>query len=258
MDLTPTLILAGFLVGGCVGLTGVGGGSLMTPLLIGLFRVHPAVAVGTDLAFAALTRALGTAVQSNAPGADRRIVRHMLSASLPAAVLTLGWLRFGGLEPETVDLLIRQAIGAALCLTVIALIFGDRLAAAKASARSPLGGRGQAVVTVVVSFGIGALVALSSIGAGVLGCLAIALLYPGLDRREIAMTGVAVAVPLTAIAAAGHALIGHLDAMLLMQLLLGSVPGILIGTRLAARWPSRTARPLLAGALLFAAVRTVV
>ena len=257
MEFTLALAVTGFAVGLIVGMTGVGGGSLMTPALVGLFRIHPALAVGTDLAFAALTRAIGTGAQASQPGVDRRVVTLMLCGSLPAVGITLLALRFDGLDASASGALIRCAIGVSLALTVVALLWGERLLAWRSALPPGPDAAAPSAATLGAAAAIGALVALSSIGAGAIGCLVIALLHPRLDTRAAAATSVACAVPLTALAAAGHALVGNLDPSLLVNLLVGSVPGIVLGARLSVRLPEPVSRRVLAGALAVAAVRTV-
>lgn len=257
MDHGIALTLTGFLVGLIVGMTGVGGGSLMTPALIGLFRVPPAIAVGTDLAFAALTKSIGTSAHARHQGVDWRIVKLMLAGSLPAAALSMLWLHFGGAGSPLTGSVLRYAIATSLGLTVVALLWRDRLLAWRSRHGAGITARTQAALTIGAAAVIGALVALSSIGAGAIGCVAISLIHPKLSAREVAATDIAYAVPLTAVTAAAHALSGNIDVTLLVQLLLGSVPGIILGAKLSVRLPDRLSRRLLAGALVAAAVKTV-
>ena len=257
MDHTIALSLTGFIVGLIVGMTGVGGGSLMTPALVGIFRINPAIAVGTDLAFAALTKAVGTRAHMKYAGVDREVVRLMLIGSLPAAVLAMLWLKFGGMDPGVAGRMLRIAIAVSLGLTVVVLLWRDRLMQWRRGLGGEMSPATRSGITVAAAAVIGALVALSSIGAGAIGCVAIALVHPRLSAREVAATDIAYAVPLTALTATGHALAGNLDVALLIQLLIGSVPGIILGARLSVRLPDRVSRRLLAGALVVAAVKTV-
>lgn len=257
MDQSIALSLTGFVVGMIVGMTGVGGGSLMTPALVGLFRIQPAIAVGTDLAFAALTKAVGTSAHIRHAGVDRHVVRLMFIGSLPACVVAMLWLRFGGMESPGAGSLLRYAIAMSLGLTVVALLWRERLLEWRRGLRTEVSPRVRDTTTIVAAAVIGALVALSSIGAGAVGCVVISLIHPRLSAREVAATDIAYAVPLTAIAAAGHALAGNIDPMLLVTLLVGSVPGIILGARLSLRLPDVVTRRLLAGALVLAAVKTV-
>lgn len=257
MDHVLALCLTGFAVGMIVGMTGVGGGSLMTPALVGLFRVHPTIAVGTDLAFAALTKAVGTRAHMRHAGVDRDVVRLMLAGSLPAALLAMLWLRLSGVSPEAAGSLLRISIAVSLGLTVIALLWREQLMAWRRRHGGELSPRARNAATVAVAAVIGALVALSSIGAGAVGCVAIAMLHPRLSAREVAASDIAYAVPLTALSATAHAFAGHVDPWLLLQLLVGSIPGIVLGARLSVRLPDHISRRLLACALTAAAIKTV-
>ena len=250
------LALTGLAVGLTVGVTGVGGGSLMTPALIGLFRIPPAVAVGTDLAFAAITKAVGTGANARRGRIDRRVAGLLMAGSLPACVAALGWLWWAGGTAGAGSVL-RTAIGCSLLLTCGALLWRDRLLAWSASVSATPDPAWRDAATVGAGVLIGTLVALSSIGAGAVGCVAIAMLHPRLQAREVAATDLAYAVPLTAIASVGHGLAGHIDWSLLATLLAGSVPGVLIGTRLSGRLPDAVVRRLLAGVLALAAAKTM-
>ncbi|HWS75012.1 MAG TPA: sulfite exporter TauE/SafE family protein [Quisquiliibacterium sp.] len=257
MEHAIALSLTGFAVGMIVGMTGVGGGSLMTPALVGIFRINPAIAVGTDLAFAALTKAVGTRAHMKYAGVDREVVRLMLIGSLPAAMLAMLWLKFGGMDPGAAGRMLRVAIAVSLGLTVVVLLWRDRLMEWRRGLGGEMSEAARRGITITAAAVIGALVALSSIGAGAIGCVAIALIHPRLSAREVAATDIAYAVPLTALTATGHAMAGNLDLALLLQLLIGSVPGIILGARLSVRLPDRVSRRLLAGALVVAAVKTV-
>ncbi len=245
--------IAGLAVGFLVGLTGVGGGALMTPLLIFGFGFSPAVAVGTDLLYAAITKAGGVWVHARQATVDWRIVRRLASGSLPAALLTL-WL-LGRMESHAgqTEALITQALGLALIFTAGALLFRRHL-------RRLSGGwvaAHQGVLTVVVGALLGILVTLTSVGAGALGAAALFWLYPRLGAVRIVGTDIAHAVPLTAVAGIGHWQLGSVDWALLGALLLGSLPGIYLGSRLSAAMPERVLRPVLATLLLLIGFRLV-
>ena len=252
------LTATGFAVGLVVGLTGVGGGSLMTPALVALFRIPPAIAVGTDLAFAAITKAVGTGAHGRSGAVRWPVARLMMAGSLPSCLGALAWLRWSGAHAASAGGALRVAIAVSLVLTVAALLWRERLLAWRRSVAGPGSPRARAVATVAAAAVIGALVALSSIGAGAVGCVVIAMLHPDMQTREVAATDIAYAVPLTAVAATGHALAGNLDVQLLALLLAGSIPGIVLGARLSVRLADRISRRLLAGMLLLAAVKTVV
>ena len=256
MDLS--LVVSGFVVGLLVGLTGVGGGSLMTPLLTLLFGVSPSVAVGTDLAFASITKAAGTATHRLRDTVRWDIVRLLCYGALPAAlVATLALKQFGALDKQ-IGQLIRYCIAGSVMLTVVAILFrGKMLAWMLAHPQRQLQGRALAVSTVVAGAVLGTLVTISSIGAGAVGATLLVLMYPRLTPAEVAGTDIAYAVPLTAIAALGHWWLGSIDWMLLLTLLLGSVPGITVGSWFARSVPERILRGVLAAVLVSVAAKLV-
>jgi uncharacterized membrane protein YfcA len=245
-------------VGLLVGLTGVGGGSLMTPLLTLLFGISPTVAVGTDLAFASVTKIAGTAAHRSKGNVRWSIVRHLCIGALPAALLTTyGLKHFGGLGPEAAHI-IRYSIAGSVFLTVIALMFRTRLQ--NWMAQHPgrqIHGKKLVAATIVSGAILGTLVTISSIGAGAIGATILVLLYPRLTPAEIAGTDIAYAVPLTAIAALGHWWLGSIDWVLLATLLLGSVPGITLGSLASRAIPEKILRVLLATTLTTVAVKLV-
>jgi uncharacterized protein len=237
--------LAGLLVGFIVGLTGVGGGSLMTPLLIMVFGVSPATAVGTDLLYASLTKGAGVWVHARRGNVDWKLVGRLAAGSLPAAALALLVLHVIGLDNQKIGGLITGALGTALILTALAILFKGRLQQAGTS-----GGawreRHVGSVTIATGAVIGALVALSSVGAGAVGVAALFWLYPRLTPVRIVGSDIAHAVPLTAVAGLGHAYIGTVEWALLLNLLIGSLPGIYLGSNLSGLISERWLRPVLA------------
>lgn len=252
-----TKIMSGFGVGLIVGLTGVGGGSLMTPLLIGWLGVPPATAVGTDLLFAAVTKGFGAAAHWRYAQVDWAIVRRMVTGSVVSALITLLVLRFVG-NPSHIVALIKPALGVALLLTAAAVLLRARLHAAFAKNPPFKSERAQAIASYVLAAVIGALVTLSSVGAGAIGVTALLLIYPLLATRVIVGSDIAYAVPLTLIAGLGHASMGHLDMSLLISLLIGSIPGIWLGSKLSTFAPEGALRTLLCGCLVFAGIRVLI
>jgi hypothetical protein len=242
-----TYITAGFAVGLLVGMTGVGGGSLMTPLLTLLFGVSPTVAVGTDLAFASITKSAGTITHRFNGTVNWTIVRRLCLGALPAAlVATFGLHHFGALDKE-IGQIIRYSIAGSVMLTVVALLFRKRMLAwVHAKPTRQLQGRALTAATVASGAILGVLVTVSSIGAGAIGATLLVMLYPKLTPAEVAGTDIAYAVPLTAIAAVGHWWLGSIDWTLLVTLLIGSLPGITLGSMLARKMPERFLRALLA------------
>lgn len=256
--MTLSYVLSGFAVGALVGLTGVGGGSLMTPLLTLLFGVSPTVAVGTDLAFASTTKAAGTLAHRFRGTVRWDIVRHLCYGALPAAVLAALALKYFGALDKQIGQIIRYSIAGSVLLTVIALLFRSRMQAwVIRHPEKQLQGARLAVATTVVGAVLGVLVTISSIGAGAIGATILVLLYPRLSPAEIAGTDIAYAVPLTAIAAFGHWWLGSINWELLAALLLGSVPGITIGSLAARAVPEKILRGLLATTLTGVAAKLV-
>jgi uncharacterized membrane protein YfcA len=253
-----TYIISGFAVGLLVGMTGVGGGSLMTPLLTLLFGVPPSVAVGTDLAFASITKTAGTFTHRLRGTIRWDIVRALCIGALPAAVLaTLALKQFGALDKE-IGQVIRYSIAGSVLLTVTALLFKTRMLAwINAKASRQLHGRPLFIATVVAGAVLGLLVTVSSIGAGAIGATLLVMLYPRMSAAEVAGTDIAYAVPLTAIAAFGHWWLGSIDWNLLGALLVGSVPGIMIGSYAARAVPERFLRGLLAATLTGVAAKLI-
>lgn len=240
-------VISGFAVGTIVGITGVGGGALMTPLLLLVFGIAPATAVGTDLLFAAITKSGGTWVHARQGTVDWRVVRLLAGGSLPAAALTL--LVVHNLFPGGLDgtrRLIGVTLGVALLLTSLALIVRRRLLAL----RERIILREHAWATVATGALLGMLVSISSVGAGALGVTALLFLHPKLATPRSVGTDIAHAVPLALVAGLGHWWLGSIDWALLATLLAGSLPGIWLGSRLAPRIPERFLRTGLAGMLI--------
>jgi uncharacterized membrane protein YfcA len=242
--------LSGFAVGAIVGLTGVGGGSLMTPLLVLLFGVAPATAVGTDLLYASITKAGGVVVHARRRHVRWDIVGRLAAGSLPGAIVTIGILHFADVDSRALTRIITQALGVALILTAFAVLFRHRIQQWGSAASPVWRTHASAPLTVVVGLALGVLVTLSSVGAGALGVAALVFLYPRLSTVEVVGSDIAHAVPLTLAAGLGHAHLGTVDWSLLGSLLVGSLPGIWLGSMLSARVPDRLLRSGLASLLI--------
>ena len=250
--------VAGFVVGAIVGLTGVGGGSLMTPILVLVFGVAPVTAVGTDLLYAGLTK-VGGAVSHGIKGhVDWRITALLAAGSVPATIVALAALAVLPPAGASTRLVVSTSLGVMLLLTALALIFRTRLLAwAQAHAgHGPLA-RHQTAATVAIGAFIGFAVTLSSVGAGAVGVTALILLFPLLATVRVVGTDIAHAVPITLVAGLGHAFLGNVNWWLLASLLVGSLPGILVGSHLAARVPERFLRNSLAAVLVLAGTKLV-
>lgn len=249
-------VASGFGIGAVVGMTGVGGGSLMTPLLIGVFRLNPAVAIGTDLWFAAITKTSGSIAHHRHGHVDYRILSLLLAGSIPAAIGTIAWMHMVGMDKKAMAAL-TFALGIALLLTALTvasrsvwLRVGLKLDTWVPPARKPL-------LTVAAGLVLGVLVSLSSIGAGAIGATLILILYPRLPTQKLVGTDIAHAVPLTLVAGIGHATLGHIAWELLGALLIGSLPGIWLGAKLTKTLPERLIRALLCVSLVTAGVRVI-
>ncbi len=244
---------SGFFVGFIVGVTGVGGGSLMTPLLVLVFGVAPATAVGTDLLYAALTKMGGSWAHSRRGTVDWKVVRLLAIGSLPAALLSMALLHYLSLDEKHLKALITSVLSVALVLTALALLLKPYL---QKLGRSPDGAvyelhahhlPGATILTGAV---LGVLVTISSVGAGALGVVVLLFLYPRIHTAKIIGTDIAHAVPLTLVAGLGHAAMGTVNFGLLGSLLLGSLPGIYLGSHLGVKIPERVLRPILAAMLM--------
>lgn len=248
--INPLYSVSGFAVGLLVGLTGVGGGSLMTPLLVLAFGISPPTAVGTDLLFAAATKSVGTLVHGATRTVDWKIVGRLAAGSIPATAVTLLVLAQFDLHGKAVTHAITTVLGFMLFLTAGSLIFRRQLLTFYSARVGTLSPSRTLVLTVVTGAILGVLVSLSSVGAGAIGVTALILLYPTLPTARIVGSDIAHAVPLTLVAGFGHWLLGSVDWLLLASLLVGSLPGIVLGSYVASRVPDLVLRPLLASALV--------
>lgn len=255
-------ILAGFAVGLIIGLTGVGGGSLMTPILIFFFGIKPYMAVGTDLLFAAFTKMGGTLSLARQRLVPWRVVGQLCAGSIPASLITLAVLhRLGPASPE-VQKLMTTTLGMALLLTAAAMLY--KAVRGKQLPRSLAHGEELAAMqarhwSLPLLFGavIGTLVTLTSVGAGAIGVTVLLVLFPLLPLHRIVAADIAYAVPLTLVAGMGHASLGSVDWPLLTKLLAGSLPGIWLGSRLMRHTPDRVIRSILSVLLAWAGTKLV-
>lgn len=248
--------IAGLVVGFAVGLTGVGGGALMTPLLHLGFGIPLAVAVGTDLLYAAVTKLSGVWVHARNRTVEWPAVRRLCAGSVPSALATVYAIDRLALDGAALEAVMLPVLSAALFFTALVLLLRGRIRRLAArEAQFPrfyaLQRRLRPALTVLVGVVIGSLVTLTSVGAGVLGTTAILLLFPGFGAVRVVGTELAHAVPLTFVAGLGHLHLGTVDFALLGSLLVGSLPGVYLGSRLGARVSDRVLRPVLAGMLVF-------
>ncbi len=255
-------VFAGFFVGVVVGLTGVGGGSLMTPILIFGFGIKPYMAIGTDLLFAAFTKGGGSLALARARLIDWPVVGLLSLGSIPAALATIYVLHRLGPADPAVQHIMTTTLGAALLLTAAATLYkaikGKTTPRHIEPAQLALAARPRHwALPVLFGAAIGTLVSLTSVGAGAIGVTALMLLYPALPLPRIVAADIAYAVPLTLVAGLGHASIGSVDWRLLGLLLMGSLPGIWLGSRLVTRTPDRVIRSLLSVLLAYAGAKLI-
>jgi uncharacterized membrane protein YfcA len=255
--MTLLYILSGFCVGTLVGMTGVGGGSLMTPVLILLFGVHPATAVGTDLLYAAVTKTGGTLVHGLSGTVRWTVVGRLAAGSAPATAVTLFALSCIPPSSALGEQLISTTLGSALLLTAIVLVFRSQVVGWYGRHVGELSPARTTWLTVAAGASLGVLVSISSVGAGALGVTMLLLLYPRLPISEIIGSDIAHAVPLTLLAGIGHWLIGSVNVGVIGLLLTGSLPGIVAGSMLAVRTPDRIVQLVLAAVLMIVGGRLV-
>jgi uncharacterized protein len=251
----PLYVASGFGVGLLVGMTGVGGGSLMTPLLILLFGIHPSTAVGTDLLYASATKVGGSVVHGFARSIHWPAVIRLASGSIPASILTMFLLWRLDLNGEAGRSLVNVVLCFALMLTATSLIFRKTVLEQLRWRMERLDARTIGRLTVLVGVVLGVLVSISSVGAGAVGVTALLLLYPQLPMARIVGSDIAHAVPLTLVAGIGHWAMGAIDWHLMGVLLMGSLPGIVIGSYFATRVPETALRLILAVTLILVATK---
>lgn len=249
-------IIAGFIVGFLVGLTGVGGGSLMTPILLFFFHIKPALAVGTDLLYASITKSVGILAHGKLGNIDWRIVKLLAAGSVPASMATILFLRTIDVDSHEAIATIKFSLGIALIITSAAVLLRTKLMNWLAK-ETLIPEQYVASSTVVLGIILGGLVTLTSVGAGALGVTALIVLYPHKKITTIVGSDIAHAVPLTLVAGLGHASLGTVDYNLLGVLLIGSIPGIYIGSHLSAKVAEHWIRIALAAILIYVGVKLV-
>lgn len=249
---------AGFGVGAAVGMTGVGGGSLMTPVLVLLFGFSPITAVGTDLWFAAITKVVGGTLHNRKGTVDWQVLRRMCIGSIPACILTLVWMGLTRTKQTTHGAIV-HALGAVLLVTAVAMIARKRIQSIGARLRTSTAAAfigAQPWLTVLAGVILGVAVPLTSVGAGALGSVMLLYIYPlRMNPSRLAGTDIVHAIPIATISGVGHLAMGNVDFRLLVSLLIGSIPGILIGTLIATKSPETVLRGLIAGVLVMVSLK---
>jgi uncharacterized protein len=259
MDISTVLLfaLAGAIVGLSVGLTGIGAGSIMTPILTGFLNLAPGTAVAHALAGAAVAKMAGVAVHGRQANIRWRALTYMLAGAVPSAVAALVWLSYVQADPS-LNKLIRQTIGWAVLVTIILLLLRPRLVAwAKASHSVVLREGARRALLLCAGLVIGPLVMVSSVGAGVIGATVLILLHADMEPAELAGTDIGFALPLAILGAIGHTLMGAVQLTFLLALLAGYLPAIALGSAVANKVPQRWLAWLLSGLLGMAALRMI-
>jgi uncharacterized membrane protein YfcA len=257
MSIQPLYALSGFCVGLLVGMTGVGGGSLMTPLLILMFGVHPSTAVGTDLLFAASTKAVGTLVHAAERTVDWRLVGLLATGSVPATIVTLIVLSQVDLSGASAQHAVTLTLGCVLLVTAVVLLGGRRIRERYADRLNGLDRRTTNLLTILLGLIMAVLVTTTSVGAGAIGVTVLLILHPEIPPGRLVGSDIAHAVPLTLLAGMGHWYLGSINWTLLDALLIGSVPGIILGSYLASRSRDAVLRIALAAVLVVVGIRLI-
>lgn len=252
----PLYVISGLIIGLLVGQTGVGGGSLMTPLLVLVFGFNPAIAVGTDLLYASATKTVGALVHGYNRTVDWQVVRRLATGSVPASLATLAIMALWN-TAEHSSRAISVVLGVMLLLTAASLLYRRAFLNLVAPILAQVTQRGTTALTIGVGAILGVLVTFTSVGAGALGATALLLLYPRTRMAVIVGSDIAHAVPLTLVAGLGHLAMGAVNWPLLLSLLCGSVPGIILGSHMAARVPEHIVRWVMAAVLLVVGGRLV-
>jgi uncharacterized membrane protein YfcA len=254
-NVDPLYVLSGVLVGSLVGFTGVGGGSLMTPILILVFGIHPSTAVGTDLLYASITKTGGSFVHGYNKTIDWKVVGLLALGSVPFTALTILMLYVLKIDSKVTQTLISDILGFALLFTAFSLLFRKPLMQWYGRNVRELNPKFVRSMTILTGAVLGVLVSLSSVGAGAIGVMALVLLYPQMDARRIVGSDIAHAVPLTLIAGIGHSFLGTINWHILVSLLVGSIPAIIVASIASARTSDTVVRVSLAVVLLLVCAR---
>lgn len=253
-SINPYYSFSGLIIGFLVGMTGVGGGSLMTPLLILLFKFHPATAVGTDLLYASITKSGGTVVHGAKKTVDWRVTRRLALGSVPATGLTIFLLAHFEKKSVATTEVVTYVLGGVLMLTALILLYRSRIVDFAAKLR-PIPENHVRTLTIFTGAVLGIIVSLTSVGAGAIGVTVLLMLYPTIPTVKLVGSDIAHAVPLTLIAGIGHWFLGDINWHLLVSLLVGSLPGIVLGSNLVVKVPDRLLRQIMAVTLILVAGR---
>ena len=245
----PTVALAGLFVGFVVGLTGMGGGALMTPILVLLFKVPPLAAVSSDIVASMIMKPVGGGVHWRRGTVNTGLVRWLVLGSVPSAFIGVLILKSSG-QGEALQHHVKVSLGLALMVVAVGLIVRPLLMRGRKAGDSAAPVVVKKLPTVLIGIVGGLVVGLTSVGSGSLMIILLLMLYPKLRLSELVGTDLVQAIPLVASAALGHAFFGDFRLALTASILIGSVPGVFIGAQLSSRAPDGLIRPALILVLL--------
>jgi uncharacterized protein len=249
------IALAGLIVGFAVGLTGMGGGALMTPILVLLFHVQPVAAVASDLVASLVMKPVGAAVHAGRGTVRWGLVAWLAIASVPSAFLGVAFLKWVG-DGTRIQSIVSVTLGAVLLVAVAALglkIFLDRRSAHAVGVDDAL--RVKKVPTLAIGASIGFIVGITSVGSGTLVIVLLLFLYPRLRGSQMVGTDLAQAIPMVGAAALAHILFGDFKLGLTTSILIGSLPGVLIGSTISSYAPTLFLRGALSAVLLVSGLK---
>ena len=257
-QIDPLIALAGLLVGFVVGLTGMGGGALMTPILVIIFRVHPLAAIGSDLVASLFMKPVGGFVHWRRGTVEKGIVKWLLVGSVPTAFAGVFVIRLFG-AGDALQSRVQLLLGVALVIACFGIVGKSYLDARRRRGLDPqVDGApvtSRPAATVLVGAGVGLIVGMTSVGSGSLMIVLLMLVYPMLSSRRLVGTDLVQAVPLVGAAALGHVLVGDFTLALTLSILIGSIPGVYLGSRLSASAPDIVVRPILVFVLAVSAMK---
>ena len=245
----PIVALAGLLVGFVVGLTGMGGGALMTPILVLLFKIEPLAAVSSDIVASMIMKPIGGGIHFKRGSVNKELVKWLVMGSIPSAFLGVVLLKTLG-QGAALQALVKTSLGVALLVVAFGLVVRPLLARARKPGDSMAPLQVKKVPTLLIGIAGGLIVGLTSVGSGSLMIIMLLMLYPSFKLSELVGTDLVQAVPLVASAALGHVIFGDFKLALTASILVGAIPGVFIGAQLSSRAPDHVIRPALIIVLL--------
>jgi uncharacterized protein len=245
----PIVALAGLLVGFVVGLTGMGGGALMTPILVLLFKIEPLAAVSSDIVASMIMKPIGGSVHFRRGSVNKELVKWLVMGSVPSAFLGVVLLKTLG-TGAGLQGIVKTALGIALLVVAFGLVARPLLTKSRKPGDSMMPIQVKKLPTLLIGVAGGLIVGLTSVGSGSLMIIMLLMLYPSFKLSELVGTDLVQAVPLVASAALGHVFFGDFKLALTASILVGAIPGVFIGAQLSSRAPDHVIRPALIIVLL--------